>query len=83
MKSFVLWLLAAYRRGISPLLPAACRFTPTSSEYAQEAIERHGVAWGVALAAGRLLRCHPLCRGGWDPAPHAHARPTPATGKSL
>jgi uncharacterized protein len=53
------------------MLPHACRFVPTCSEYAMEAIERHGVFRGSALAAGRLLRCHPFARAGYDPVPTA------------
>ncbi|MGE3261405.1 MAG: membrane protein insertion efficiency factor YidD [Bacteriovoracia bacterium] len=51
-------------------LGVQCRFTPTCSEYAQEAIEVHG-PYGIVLASGRLLRCHPLCKGGLDPVPFA------------
>jgi putative membrane protein insertion efficiency factor len=58
-----------YRRAISPLTPASCRFQPTCSAYAREAIEKHGPARGGWLAARRLLRCHPFCKGGYDPVP--------------
>ena len=60
---------AFYKRVISPLLPPACRFTPTCSEYAREAVLRHGLARGLGLAARRLLRCHPFHAGGHDPVP--------------
>lgn len=56
-----------YKRVISPLLPPACKFTPTCSVYAAEAIERHGVLRGGLLAAWRVLRCNPFSRGGYDP----------------
>jgi hypothetical protein len=62
-------LLRFYKSAISPWLPKACRFEPTCSVYAREAIERHGLARGAALAARRLLRCHPFRRGGFDPVP--------------
>ena len=62
-------LLKGYKRFLSPLLPPACRFVPTCSEYAAEAIGKHGIVKGSALALWRLLRCHPLCRGGYDPVP--------------
>lgn len=59
--------LRAYKWIVSPFLPPACRFLPTCSEYAAEAVERHGVVRGGAKAAWRLLRCHPFCKGGYDP----------------
>jgi putative membrane protein insertion efficiency factor len=62
-------VFAAYKRFVSPLLPPACRFTPTCSEYAREAVTRHGVCRGLALAARRLARCHPFNAGGPDPVP--------------
>ncbi len=65
--------LGAYKRFVSPLLPPACRFEPTCSEYAAEAVELHGVARGTALAIARLMRCHPFCRGGFDPVPRPRA----------
>ncbi len=70
-------LLRAYKRFVSPLLPPACRFEPTCSEYAAEAVELHGAARGTLLALSRLARCHPWSRGGFDPvpAPPAKARP--------
>jgi len=63
----LLGLLESYRRFVSPLLPPACRFFPSCSEYGAAAIERHGSGRGLRLAVGRLLRCHPLSRGGYDP----------------
>jgi len=63
----LLGLLESYRRFVSPLLPPACRFFPSCSEYGAAAIERHGSGRGLWLAVGRLLRCHPLSRGGYDP----------------
>ena len=59
-------LLGFYKRRISPLLPPSCRFTPTCSEYARLALLKHGLARGLALTAGRLLRCQPLHPGGVD-----------------
>lgn len=67
MKGAAIWVLRAYKRFVSPLLPSACRFVPTCSEYAMEAIEKYGVIGGTGRAAWRLLRCNPLCRGGYDP----------------
>jgi uncharacterized protein len=77
----LLALLAFYKRWLSPALhtlsPGGCKFRPTCSEYAAEAIEIHGPLRGGALALVRLLRCHPFTRGGFDPVPlpHAHASP--------
>jgi putative membrane protein insertion efficiency factor len=62
-------ILGAYKRFVSPLLPRACRFQPTCSEYAREAILRHGFGTGVGLALRRLSRCHPFHKGGFDPVP--------------
>jgi uncharacterized protein len=58
-----------YRKGISPLKPPVCRFEPTCSAYALEAIERYGAAKGAWLSVRRILRCQPFCRGGYDPVP--------------
>jgi putative membrane protein insertion efficiency factor len=69
MKRLVLAILRLYRLGISALLPTSCRFYPTCSAYSQEAIERYGVAKGLRLTMHRLGRCHPWCKGGYDPVP--------------
>ena len=69
MKRAVLLALRWYKRAVSPMLPPACRYTPTCSEYAMEAVERHGVAVGSFLALRRVLSCHPFARGGYDPVP--------------
>jgi putative membrane protein insertion efficiency factor len=63
------FFLDAYKRFLSPLLPRACRFEPTCSVYAREAIARYGLGRGGALAVRRLFRCHPFHRGGLDPVP--------------
>jgi len=62
-------LLKGYKRFVSPLLPPACRFTPTCSEYMADAIRLHGFARGAWLGSKRLLRCHPFHPGGHDPVP--------------
>lgn len=63
------WLIALYQAWISPALPPACRFLPTCSAYAREAIGRYGLWRGGWLALRRLLRCHPLGASGFDPVP--------------
>lgn len=60
-------LLKGYKRYLSPLFPPSCRFTPTCSEYAIEALRSRGLVRGLLLALFRLLRCHPFARGGYDP----------------
>jgi uncharacterized protein len=66
-KFVALQMLKAYKRAISPMLPAACRYVPTCSEYAMEAVERYGAMRGGWLAFARILRCHPFAGGGYDP----------------
>ena len=69
MKRAMLASFRFYKRRISPLLPPACKYTPTCSEYAMQAVERYGAVYGGYLAARRLLRCHPFAKGGYDPVP--------------
>ena len=72
MKAVLLFLIRFYRRYISPLTPPSCRYIPTCSAYAQEAIEKYGAAKGGWLALKRLSRCHPFHRGEhdfFDPVP--------------
>ncbi len=69
MKRPFLWLLRGYKRFISPLFPPACRFYPTCSDYAYQAIDKYGLAKGGLLAIRRLLKCHPFHEGGYDPVP--------------
>ena len=68
-RSVALAALRGYKRFVSPVLPPACRFVPTCSEYAAEAIEKHGVLRGGTLAVRRLVRCGPWHPGGFDPVP--------------
>ncbi len=68
-KKAMLGMIRFYRGAISPHTPAACRFTPTCSAYAQEAIEKYGARKGGYLAVRRILRCHPFHPGGYDPVP--------------
>ena len=70
-KAILLWLIKAYRYAISPWLGNRCRFMPSCSQYAFEAISYHGVVKGSYLALRRLLRCHPWCEGGVDPVPES------------
>ena len=69
MKRIMIAIVRGYKKYISPLLPPSCRFTPTCSEYAVEAIQKHGAWKGGWLAVWRVLRCNPLCKGGYDPVP--------------
>ena len=80
MKQLLIWLLRGYRFAISPLYGQVCRYHPTCSAYALEAITRHGAARGGWLAVRRVGRCHPWAAGGYDPVPravpdHPDARP--------
>ena len=72
MKRALLAMLRLYKCSISTLLPPACKYTPTCSEYAMEAIEVHGAFKGTLLAIWRVLRCNPFSRGGYDPVPKPH-----------
>lgn len=69
MKQAVVWIIRGYQYSISPLLPQSCRFHPTCSTYALEAVRRYGVLKGLWLAARRLVKCHPWHPGGIDPVP--------------
>jgi len=66
-KLVTLGMLRAYKWAISPLFPPSCRYVPSCSEYAMEAVERYGAVRGVLMGFGRVLRCHPFVRGGYDP----------------
>lgn len=66
-KSMLIGLVKGYKYLISPLLPPSCRFYPTCSAYTIEAIEKYGAIRGAFLGLARILRCHPFCRGGYDP----------------
>lgn len=69
MRGFLVVVIRGYQLWVSPLLPAACRYYPTCSAYAIEALERHGAARGIWLAIRRIARCHPFRSGGYDPVP--------------
>lgn len=69
MKALIVALIRVYQKVISPLLPPACRFHPSCSEYTRQAIEKFGVAKGSWLGIKRLSRCHPWHPGGYDPVP--------------
>ena len=71
-KYVLIGLLKGYRFAISPLYGQVCRYHPTCSAYALQAVETHGAMRGVYLAARRVLRCHPWAAGGYDPVPQAH-----------
>ena len=67
MRQIIIALLRLYKRYLSPILPSACRFHPTCSEYMLEAVNKYGAMRGVAMGCRRLLRCHPFHAGGFDP----------------
>lgn len=71
-------LIYLYRRFLSPMLPGACRFEPSCSCYADEALSRWGFFRGFGLAVWRILRCQPFCKGGWDPVPTSRPRRFPS-----
>ena len=62
-----IWLIRVYRRYVSPMLPASCRYTPSCSLYTLQAIEKYGILRGIPMGVLRVLRCHPFARGGFDP----------------
>jgi len=68
-KKVLLGLLRFYQKVVSPLLPPACRFYPTCSEYMFQAVQKYGAVKGFCLGLWRILRCNPFCKGGYDPVP--------------
>lgn len=64
----LVFLVEFYRKALSPLFPASCRFYPSCSEYSVEALKEHGALAGTRMTVGRIIRCVPFCRGGYDPA---------------
>jgi len=74
IRRLLIALVKGYRLLLSPWIGSACRFTPTCSLYAIEALEKHGAASGSYLTLARLARCHPWCQGGHDPVPAAPPR---------
>ncbi len=73
LKIVLIWFLKGYRFAISPLYGQVCRYHPTCSAYALQAVETHGAIRGVYLAARRVMRCHPWAAGGYDPVPQSHS----------
>lgn len=69
MRRLTLGLIRLYQWTLSPLLGPACRFFPSCSEYAYQAVESHGFLKGAWMGTKRILRCHPFCQGGYDPVP--------------
>ncbi|MDR1567034.1 MAG: membrane protein insertion efficiency factor YidD [Treponema sp.] len=74
-RRLVLLILRFYQSAVSPFFPPCCRYTPTCSAYAYEAVERYGCVRGLFLAFRRLLRCHPFHAGGYDPVPEYASKP--------
>ena len=71
MGRFFIWFISIYQRLISPIMGPCCRFHPTCSEYAKEALESHGLVMGIWLTIKRLSKCHPLGGSGFDPVPRS------------
>jgi putative membrane protein insertion efficiency factor len=69
MKTVVLAFIGFYKAAISPAVPSSCKYFPTCSEYAAEAVRKHGIRRGIGMAVHRLLRCRPFHPGGYDPVP--------------
>ncbi|MSD82966.1 membrane protein insertion efficiency factor YidD [Lactobacillus curvatus] len=69
MRKILIGLVRFYQAGISPLLPPSCRYYPTCSSYMIQAIQKHGAILGLMMGIGRILRCHPFIKGGYDPVP--------------
>lgn len=69
MKKIILSIIHFYQIGISPLLPASCRYYPTCSNYMIGAIKKHGVILGIVMGTARIFRCNPFVKGGFDPVP--------------
>ncbi len=80
MSQILILILRAYQAFVSPLLPGGCKFYPSCSHYAVEAVETHGALRGAWLAALRVLRCRPFAQGGYDPVPHAREVTKQPTG---
>ena len=83
IRRLLVMLVALYQRAISPLFPPSCRFYPSCSEYARQALLKHGLWKGGRLALKRLIRCHPLSPGGYDPVPNPDPKPSSTEGSSL
>jgi putative membrane protein insertion efficiency factor len=69
MKVILIGMVRLYKTYVSPFLPSACRYEPTCSEYAMEAVQKHGSLRGSGMAIYRVLRCQPFAKGGYDPVP--------------
>ncbi len=67
IKRFIIWIIKCYQLFISPLLPAACRYYPTCSEYCSQAVKKYGATKGIYMGLKRIIRCHPFHKGGFDP----------------
>ena len=74
MKHVMIWLIRLYKKYISPIKPPCCRFTPSCSTYAIQAFEKRGFFVGLILTVGRICRCNPFCKGGYDPVPEKGLR---------
>ncbi len=80
MRRAAIFLVRCYQVLISPFLPPTCRFEPTCSQYAIEALRKKGLVKGLLLTAWRILRCNPFCRGGYDPVEPEKENAAPGEG---
>lgn len=78
LSAILLFGLRLYKRLLSPFFLPACRYVPTCSDYAAEAVDKHGALRGTMMAAWRLLRCHPFAKGGFDPVPGVNSMNRPS-----
>ena len=75
LSAIMVFVIRVYQRAISPFLPRVCRFQPSCSQYFIEALHKRGVLMGTLLGTWRIIRCNPLCRGGYDPVPERRLDP--------
>ena len=81
MRYILIFLIRVYQHSFGLVFPRACRFEPTCSHYAIDALKEHGACRGFLLSLWRIMRCNPFSGGGWDPVPRGHSAQTPSAGE--